>query len=86
MTDFENTPLKDKGRTIRYHDGKPVLYKHFLNDLPDPEHERATAKTLKTTMIDLFLRYGTPISDSANISKERIEKRRKELQELGTLK
>ncbi|MFQ5500141.1 MAG: hypothetical protein ACE5FH_10775 [Candidatus Zixiibacteriota bacterium] len=37
-TDFENRPLKDEnGEIIRYDDGKPVLYKHFLNDLPDEE-------------------------------------------------
>ena len=38
--DFENKPLKDEnGEIIRYANGKPVLYKHFLNDLPDEEHE-----------------------------------------------
>lgn len=38
--DFENKPLKDDdGNIIKTADGKPVLYKHFLNDLPDPEHE-----------------------------------------------
>lgn len=38
--EFENTPLKGKnGKILRYADGKPILYKHFLNDLPDEEHE-----------------------------------------------
>ena len=37
--DFENKPLRDEnGKKIRTADGKPVLYKHFLNDLPDEEH------------------------------------------------
>jgi len=36
--DFENTPVtNDDGKIIRYADGKPVLYKHFLNDLPDDD-------------------------------------------------
>lgn len=38
--DFENKPLKNEnGKVIRTADGKPILYKHFLNDLPDDEHE-----------------------------------------------
>lgn len=38
--DFENKPLKDDdGNIIKTADGKPVLYKHFLNDLPDEEHD-----------------------------------------------
>ncbi|RME20813.1 MAG: hypothetical protein D6800_12785 [Candidatus Zixiibacteriota bacterium] len=38
MNKFENTPLRDEnGEIIRYANGKPVLYKHFLNDLPDDD-------------------------------------------------
>lgn len=40
MTDFENKTLKDEdGTVLKTADGKPILYKHFLNDLPDEEHE-----------------------------------------------
>jgi len=36
--DFENKTLKgENGKILRYADGKPILYKHFLNDLPDEE-------------------------------------------------
>jgi len=38
--DFENKTLKgENGKILRYADGKPILYKHFLNDLPDEEHD-----------------------------------------------
>jgi len=45
--DFENTPLKDykTGRVLRFADGEPILYKHFLDD-PDEDYDTYSKMTL----------------------------------------
>jgi len=79
--DFENTPLKDEnGEVIKDVDGNPILYKYFLNDFPDPEHERIAEKNLVGDVIYMFLKFGTPIPESMNITEKQIEAGRKELE------
>lgn len=82
--DFENKSLKDEnGKTIRYANGRPILYKHFLNDLPDEEHELMAAKLIITNTIDMFLDSDIPIPASMNITEEQIESRREERKRLN---
>lgn len=61
-TDFENRKLKDDaGNVIKYENGEPVLYKHFLNDLPDDDIVAKVAAITPQEWVDFHIELDLPI-------------------------